>query len=692
MHKNFKKLTQIFIVSISIFFFSYWILKIFFFNINWEFLYFFKKAISEKVSKEIIVVEIDDLTYNKLGYPFNRKNYIPFLDNISKAKPAVIAFDILFLDKWTDSTEDRDLVDKFKELWNIIIWLDIKNWNDGILPYWPFYNVIENIGYFKPTINTNTNKVYSIKPISELTPIRDWIVRWKPRLFESFSFAVVRSYNDYIYWKKSTITDKNIDDEYYEFLNKKVPVKDWEFFINYTNNKNFHKESFYNVYKWTFDKNLFKDKIVLIWFTAEWVKDDFYVPGYSKEWIFKWVYIHANAINNLLVDNYIIYFNEKIEYLIWFLFIFLLVYFNVFHLSLNLRWLSYWAIFLFVAINSIYYIVFILLYNINWIFLLPNFPFEFLSILIFSFFASSLLKYVNEDRNKRLLSKALSEYVSADIVWEVLNSTWNINLSWENKKITMFFSDIKWFTTISENMSPEELLKFLRVYLSDMSNIIIDNKWFINKYEWDAIMALWWVFWQIDNFWAIEACISALEQQHAIKVLNEVFEKKLWQKIEVRMWINTWNAIIWNIWAKWKKMEFTALWDNVNLASRLEWVNKFYWTNICVSEAVYDLAKEIFTFRYLDNIKVKWKNKSINIYELMWYNWKVDNLKLQIISEFERAISFYSKKEFKKALEIFENLKILWDKPSQVYIDKCIKYIENPPLENSDMSTIMDEK
>jgi len=225
-----------------------------------------------------------------------------------------------------------------------------------------------------------------------------------------------------------------------------------------------------------------------------------------------------------------------------------------------------------------------------------------------------------------------------------------------------------------------------------MSNIILDNKWFINKYEWDAIMALWWVFWKVEKFWVIDACKSCLLQQAKLKLLNEEWKKDWKDKLNVRMWLHTWPAIIWNIWAAWRKMEFTALWDSVNLASRLEWVNKFYWTNICVSEEVYELAKEYFTFRYLDKIKVKWKNIWVKIYELISYIWEEWDFKKDIIKQFTTWLDYYFKRNFKEALKIFSYLSELWDKPSITYKSRCEKYLLNPPPENWDWIWILDEK
>ena len=138
------------------------------------------------------------------------------------------------------------------------------------------------------------------------------------------------------------------------------------------------------------------------------------------------------------------------------------------------------------------------------------------------------------------------------------------------------------------------------------------------------------------------------------------------------MWLHTWDAIVWNIWAKWRKMEFTALWDAVNLASRLEWVNKFYWTHICVSEDIQKEVKDFFIFRHLDKIRVKWKTVAVNIYELIWFKNKVDKFKLELIQEFEQALNLYFKWEFEQASVIFKKLSKL-DKPSMVFYKRSKK-------------------
>jgi adenylate cyclase len=131
-------------------------------------------------------------------------------------------------------------------------------------------------------------------------------------------------------------------------------------------------------------------------------------------------------------------------------------------------------------------------------------------------------------------------------------------------------------------------------------------------------------------------------------------------------------------------MEFTAIWDSVNLASRLEWVNKQYGTYICVSHDVFVDVKNHFEFRYLDTIRVKWKNIWIKIYELICLKWKLDIKRKDIFSKFDNAITLYKSKDFISALDIFKKLESFWDSPSSTYKKRCEEYIQNPPKNNWD--------
>lgn len=653
-----------------------------YFVIQSNFLYIFNKKIQDfyfqfntiSISKNIVVVWIDEdtLSWRKdinwnismkwlWRFPFDRKYYSTVIDNLTNDWAWVIALDIIF---WEKSNEESDklLSDSIKKSWRVVLWL----WTDSFwkiqYPYDIIWKNAISYWYFSPNIDKITKLAYSIVPFSSFI--------WSDKFYDHFSIAILRSFYSYLYKDKDILhlapisqKEKYILWDKIELIKSK-PYKD-DLLINYVDNSKFTNVSFLDAYKWNFQKGIFKDKIVIIWATAKWIKDIIHTPI----WVEYWVYIHANMVNTILTKSSLKYFNPYLEVLIIFLIITLSVYFNLSRSSYILMFSNISLISI-----TILFILFILLFTDS----LLNYPVEFFLSIILSLSVSNIVKYMIENKNKNKLNKALSEYVSKDVAKEILSWDWILNLNWVNKKISIFFSDIEWFTSISEKLSPEKLVFFLREYLSEMSNIIMDEKWFINKYEWDAIMALWWVFWDDKADW-YNICNSALKQQEVLKKLNLKWSQEWFNEIKARIWIHIWNAIIWNIWSAWRKMEFTALWDSVNLASRLEWVNKFYWTYICVSEYIYEIQKENFEFRYLDKIRVQWKEKPIQIYELLWYKWKISDEISEIRSLFEKAIDMYTSRYFKWAKEIFLDLIEKWDNASKLYLDMCELYIKNPP-------------
>lgn len=658
-------------------------------------------------SKNIVVVEIDEDTLswrrdanNKISlewlwqFPFDRKYYWKVIDNLLNDWANIIALDIIFWEKSWDWISDDILSESIKKAWNVILW----SWTDSdwtlrhsyekfskhIYNEWYFLSVLDNyiLYWFKPFYwFKSSNKLEDHFIIA--------IIKWYySKIYNDTNLLDIKPelYKDKVkYWDKIELilpykyTDKELEIakkmSNWELINQEENKYNYDILsirnkenilINFLPASEFNRLSFLDVYYWKYHKSLIEDKIVLIWFAVSWKKDDlFNTPIWSQFWVFT----HANAINTILTNNFIKYLDLKIEYLLVFLLIIVSVYFNISKSSKVL-------IFSNISIISIFilFILFSLIYSEY----LLNYPTEIGFSFFISLVVSNILKYYIENRNKTKLNKALSEYVAEDVANEILSWDWKVNLNWENKIISIFFSDIEWFTSISEKFSPEELVSFLRDYISEMSNIIMDQWWFINKYEWDAIMALWWVF---SSNWdeTYKICFSAIEQQKTLKNLNIKWQNKLWLNIKVRMWIHIWNAIIWNIWAKWRKMEFTALWDNVNIASRLESVNKYYWTYLCVSEYIYEKEKENFEFRYLDNIKVKWKDKPLKIYELLCLKWNLSQEEIELFSKYKIAINIYNEMKFTEALKIFEELVNLWDKPSKTYIERCEFYIKNSP-------------
>lgn len=620
----------------------------------------------------ITTVEIDDKTLQDSKkwwlwrwQDFKRMYYAKVLDRLKDDWAVVIWLDVLFSEE-QDKINDSALKDSIKNAWNVILAFQNLSW---IYPLDDLTNSAAWIWDVMPTLNKFNNMVYSIKPFL--------LSSWK--LVKSFSFAVMDEYYKDIFWgESSSLSYDDTQKNYIDFHDIKIPYlkNNYEFYINYSPINNvFNKISFVDVYNWNYDKNLIKDKIVLIWATALWLHDEFNTPF----WIIPWVYIHAKAINTVLNKKVIFFIEFKNELLILVLFIFLI----------TLLWVNdiFWNLHKFYFITSLFFLSVVYFKIYNYIFLtydtIFQFPVFFFIAIFLSFIFVSLYRYVYEDKWKRILKDALSQYLAKDLVDAVLNDYKKIDLNGDKKNITIFFSDIAWFTTLSENLEPHELMDFLKKYLKEVTDVIINNKWFINKYEWDAVMALWWTF-SSEKYQSYNTCKAALEQQKVINTIKDELKEKYDFDLIVRMWINKGEAIIWNIWSLWNKIEYTAIWDAVNIASRLESINKVYWTKICVSESVINDLKDLmadnylseFVFRKLDIIKVKWKKKSVAIYELIWYRSDISDEILDSIKRFESGLELYFKKDFVKAKEIF--LKNITDNVSDIFLKRCENFINNP--------------
>lgn len=226
-------------------------------------------------------------------------------------------------------------------------------------------------------------------------------------------------------------------------------------------------------------------------------------------------------------------------------------------------------------------------------------------------------------------------------------------------------------------MEPEELVRFLSIYLKEVSDIILHERGFINKYEGDAVMAIWGAF-VFEKQQSYLGCKSALLQQKAISKMNEHFKTEFGFEISVRMGLNKGLAVVGNIGSEGKKIEYTALGDTVNTASRFEGINKMYGTLICVGESIARDEREHFIFRKLDSIMVKGKDLPVLIFELVGARGEVSDADLEKISHFELALGLYQSKQFEDARGMFAKLVETYDDgPSKTFLERTDEYIKN---------------
>ena len=230
---------------------------------------------------------------------------------------------------------------------------------------------------------------------------------------------------------------------------------------------------------------------------------------------------------------------------------------------------------------------------------------------------SMLVTYrvVNEQQEKKHIRQTFSKFVSKSVVDELLKDPSKIKLGGDKKILTVLFSDIRGFTSISERLTPEELVEHLNIYLQSMTDIIIKYYGTLDKYIGDAVMAFWGAPIEMDDH-ALKACKASIEMMEALKVMNKKWETENKPILEIGIGINTGDMIVGNMGSA-ARMDYTLMGDNVNLGSRLEGTNKFYKTGIIISEFTYQYVKDDVIVRELDLIRVKGKALPVKIYELM---------------------------------------------------------------------------
>ncbi|HPC38763.1 MAG TPA: adenylate/guanylate cyclase domain-containing protein [Exilispira sp.] len=295
------------------------------------------------------------------------------------------------------------------------------------------------------------------------------------------------------------------------------------------------------------------------------------------------------------------------------------------------------------------------------------------------------------DNMKKAL-KSFRKYVPADLVNELMSMHKEAILSVEKKELTICFTDIENFTTISEKTDLEILVEKLDEYFDGMTRILQDNYATIDKFIGDSIMSFWNSPKRLDNHTFL-ACKAALECLKFNLELNERFNKVGFPSLNTRFGINTGEAIVGNIGYQ-ERLNYTIIGDNVNLASRLEGLNKYYETRIIISENVYNVIKEDFEVRLLDNVIVKGKTYPIKIYELIDFKNCYGKYNKEFLQIYSEGVNYFYEKKWNEALSTFDEIlkKYGFDKPSSIFYERCQKYIKNPPLDDNDIYTKMNRR
>ncbi len=303
-----------------------------------------------------------------------------------------------------------------------------------------------------------------------------------------------------------------------------------------------------------------------------------------------------------------------------------------------------------------------------------------------AFVATSTTSSVRNSAERAFLRNAFSRYLSADVIGQILDNPERLALGGDKKFLSAMFTDIQGFSTISERLDPTDLVRLLNAYLTAMSDIILDVRGTIDKYEGDAIIAFFGA--PIDDpEHAANACRSAIRMKRIEIELNERFldEQMTPSPLSTRIGINTGDMVVGNMGTE-RKMDYTIMGHAVNLAARLEGVNKQYGSYILVSESTRNWAGDEFLFRRLDRVRVVGVSEPVQLYELLDERSAASTEMMSRLEQFEKAIDLFQSHRFSEAYRLFADLsRYEGDKgAAATYAARCAEYEKSPPKESWD--------
>jgi len=306
-----------------------------------------------------------------------------------------------------------------------------------------------------------------------------------------------------------------------------------------------------------------------------------------------------------------------------------------------------------------------------------------MSLVVLLYILNMTYGFFVESRGKRQLTHIFGQYVSPDLVDEMSKNLAEINLEGEIRNMSVLFTDVRGFTTISENMEPKELTEFINAFLTPLTAIIQHNRGTIDKYMGDAIMAFWGAPLE-DRQHALHALETGLQMQKAINKLNITFKKQGQPEIRIGVGVNTGDMNVGNKGSEFR-VDYTVLGDAVNLGSRLEGLTKNYGVDMLTSDSTRHAVPE-FEYRELDLVRVKGKDKPVKLFEPLGLVETIDKNTRKSIKQFHHAIKLYREQKWDDAeQEIFALSQSDPDrKIYQIYLDRIAFFRSNNPGSNWD--------
>jgi len=568
--------------------------------------------------KDVVIVSIGDDTFNSLNrqWPFPREYYARIIDNLEKAGAKQIIFDIEFTEK-SNPESDKILAETAAKYDNIIFsgklvrQMENNFVKQQLLPpikeitkrgiKWGTVNISnDNDGFVRryELFQTRGNKKqYSIGAVSvaSLHHPENWLKGIK----NSAGFFGIWDKEIPKVSSKSCLLNYFGPPHTFPYFDFADVIDDSTFQLPFLDLNRFDEFK---------TKGVFKDKIVLVGISAIEFHDTHNTPYFAvNNELMPGVEIHANFIEMVLNGKYLKNFSDVKFFLIFVLLTFILFYFNYKikpTISLIINLLLLIANFVLAYYLFAYQRIFIPILQ------LPV-------LIIICYIAGLIFQYLKAAQERKFIKSAFQQYISPELVNELLKDPSRLEYGGEEKEISVLFSDIRSFTPYTESHNPKETVSILQEYLTAMVDVILKNKGTLDKFVGDAIVALFGTPVELDNH-AYWACKAGFEMKQKLRELQEKWKREHRDPFENGIGINSGTATVGNLGSE-QVFDYTAIGDTINAGARLESLNKQYNTknNIIISEATYEITKDKVIVKYIDEAKVKGKSKTIRIYELL---------------------------------------------------------------------------
>jgi adenylate cyclase len=628
--------------------------------------YFYRHTVTPSTD-DIVIIKIDEKTLNELQAKNTLKTlsipkgtYATLIEKLQSAWVKGIAFDIIFQN--ADSEEEK-LADTMKRYQNIVIAMMSYRWWEcvpDIVGSWITCpgvprSVYNDTLWWSVDMETAYSRALQVDISGDSIPYRSWKI-WTGA---SIKLEDTRIHSLPVALWRQLHTGSMV-----------MPTRENIYLNPYFGPPNAYPSiSFVDVLDMSrLDLiRTFAGKYVFIWESWTAIHDAIISP---VTWtMMDGVESHAHFLDGLLQNKMLKKFNQDIGFVV---IIVLTLVSTVLYFYIP-KYLS--PIFAIVAVCLILYIsryTYDIARTVVDIFLL------FLAGGVITYPVTYMYRFFVVEREKRELQNNFGHYIDPHVVEEIANRGEEIQLGGERRVLSVLFSDIAGFTTISESMNPQELFYLMTSYLSNMTDILIERWGTLDKYIGDAVMGFFWAPLSYEDH-AVRAADTALRMRSRLPAFNDDLIVHGMKPIDFRVGIATGEVMVGNIGSH-DRFNYTVLGDTVNLASRLEWTGKEYDVHIIVPEATKQALGSAYLTRELDTIAVKWKTEWVRIYELIGYADEIQDTILY--TNYQEALDLYRKWDYRSAGKIWQK-QAQDDPPSRVMMLRCLEILKgNVHVEN----------